>query len=408
MSAARNSLLGLDALTFFVADVQTGFGPFIAVYLTTAGWSEAAIGQALSLGTLAAMVSQLPGGALVDRLADKRLAAAAAGVAVAASALLFALAPTRGAVMSAEVLHSFSSAMLGPALAAISLALVGRAALGERLGRNARFASLGNGMAAGLLGLCGTYLSSRAVFWATAALMLPALASLWFIRKTDVLAAEPDPTKPATSPGGFRQTLSDLKALFADGRVLGFAVCVALFHLANAAMMPLAGNQVAELAGDTANLIVAACVVVPQALVALISPAVGRLADRRGSRLVLVAGFSALPLRALLFSVAPNPWAIVAIQILDGVSASAFGIMVPLVAAELTRGTERFNLCLGAFGLATAAGATLSNLVAGYVAVTAGRSAAFVLLAGFGAAAVLAAFITGGVRNPASAGSSVP
>lgn len=159
----------------------------------------------------------------------------------------------------------------------------------------------------------------------------------------------------------------------------------------------------AELAGDTANLIVAACVVVPQALVALISPAVGRLADRRGSRLVLVAGFSALPLRALLFSVAPHPMAIVAIQILDGVSASAFGITIPLVAAELTRGTERFNLCLGAFGLATGAGATLSTLIAGSVAASAGRVAAFLLLAGFGAAAVLAAFVTGGVRKAASA-----
>src|SRR5262249_51476886 len=149
--------------------------PFVAIYLTTSGWSETEIGQALSLGTIAAMISQLPGGALVDRLRDKRLAAAAAGLAVAMSAILFALAPTKTAVMTAEILHSFSSSMLGPALAAISLALVGQAVLGARLGRNARFASLGNGAAAGLLGLCGAYLSSRAVFWATAALMLPAL-----------------------------------------------------------------------------------------------------------------------------------------------------------------------------------------------------------------------------------------
>ncbi len=397
--ASRQSLRSLDALTFFVADVQTGFGPFIAVYLTTSGWSEAEIGQALSLGTIAAMASQLPGGALVDRLRDKRLAAAAAGLAVAASAVLFALAPTKPAVMTAEVLHSFSSAMLGPAVAAISLALVGRAALGERLGRNARFASLGNGMAAGLLGLCGAYISSRAVFWATAALMMPALVVLRLIRWNERVDADSNDLHTRAQSEGTRPLLSDLLALFTDSRVLGFAVCVALFHLANAAMMPLAGNEVTRIAGDRANLVVAACIMVPQALVALISPTVGRLADLKGSRIVLVAGFSALPLRALLFSVVSSPLGIVAIQVLDGVSAAVFGILVPLVAAELTRGTERFNLCLGAFGLATAGGATLSTLVAGFVADSAGPSEAFVMLAAFGFAAVIAAAITGGVRR---------
>ena len=125
LTALPQSLRGLDWLNFFVANAQTGFGPFIAVYLTTEAWTQVEIGEVLSLGTAAAMLSQIPGGAVVDRLRDKRVAAGAAGVAVAVSAILFAAVPTKFGVMLAEVLHSFASCMLGPALAAMSLTLVG-------------------------------------------------------------------------------------------------------------------------------------------------------------------------------------------------------------------------------------------------------------------------------------------
>ena len=161
----RRSQLALDALSFFIADVQTGFGPFIAVYLATAGWSESAIGQALSVGTIAAVVSQLPGGAFVDRLRDKRIAAGLSCAVVAFAAVLFAISASTVSILTAEVLHSFGSAMLGPAVAAVGLAVVGRAGLGERLGRNARFAAIGNGAAAAVLGAAGSYIAPRAVFW---------------------------------------------------------------------------------------------------------------------------------------------------------------------------------------------------------------------------------------------------
>ena len=146
----------LDALSFFVADVQTGFGPFIAIYLATSGWTEGQIGRALSVGTIVALASQLPGGAIVDRLADKRIAAGVSCLVVAGAALLFAVSASTASVMVAEVLHSFGSAMLGPAIAAVSLSVVGRIGLGERLGRNTRFAAIGNGFAAAVLGAVGS------------------------------------------------------------------------------------------------------------------------------------------------------------------------------------------------------------------------------------------------------------
>lgn len=389
-------MLRLDALSFFVADVQTGFGPFIAVYLATSGWSEGQIGQALSVGTIVALASQLPGGAIVDRLGDKRIAVGVSCLIVAAAALLFAVSASTASVMVAEISHSFGSAMLGPAIAAVSLAVVGRMGLGERLGRNARFAAIGNGFAAAILGAVGTYFPPGSVFWLTAGFMLPGLVILPFMR----MATRQGPVPIAKANGVRSGPLGDLIALLADRRVLAFAGCVALFHLANAALLPIAAADLTHRVGQNANLVLAAAVVVPQAIVALISPMVGTIADRRGPRLVLVLGFLAVPLRALLLAVVSDPSLMIAVQALDGISAATFGIMVPLVAAELTRGTARFNLCLGTFGLATAAGATVSTSLAGTIADHVGNPAAFLALAACGLMAVGAA----GLAAPRSSG----
>jgi len=387
VTPSRASLGGLDWLNFFVANVQTGFGPFIAVSLAARAWTQLEIGQALSLGTVVALVSQLPAGAMIDRLRDKRMAAAAAGVVVAISAMLFAATPSHAGVFLAEALHSLTSAMLAPAMATISLALVGRAVLGARLGRNARFASLGSGIATAVMGACGAYISNQAVFWLTAALMIPALIALRTVRICDLGECKVTTRAKRPDRGRLRR---DLRELLTDGRVLGFALCVALFHLANTAMLPLAATEITRQTGSRANLVVAACIIVPQMVVAAVSPRIGRIADQRGHGIVLLAGFAALPVRALLLAIAGSPWSLIAIQVLDGISAAVFGIMLPLVAADLTVGTTRFNLCLGLMGLAVAAGATLSTLLAGFVADMFGQPAAFVVLACCGAMAMLA------------------
>src|SRR5262249_14954026 len=165
-------------VNFFIADVQTGFGPFIAVYLTANKWTQGQIGLALTLGTVVALISQLPAGVLVDSAPNKRVAAGGAILGVMAAALLLATWPRQLPASIAQTLHAFASCVLTPASAAIGLHLVGHAALGERLGRNARFASLGNGLTAAVMGATGSYLSSRSVFILTAALCIPALFAL--------------------------------------------------------------------------------------------------------------------------------------------------------------------------------------------------------------------------------------
>ncbi|HBK07661.1 MAG TPA: MFS transporter [Acetobacteraceae bacterium] len=365
----------LDLVNFFVADVQTGFGPFVAVYLTTHKWTQVEIGFALTLGTMTSLVGQLPAGALVDSMRNKRAAAAGALIGIIAAALLLALQPTQLPVLLAQMLHGFSSCVITPAIAAISLRMAGYAALGERLGRNARFSSIGNGLAAAVMGATGAYFSSQFVFFLTAALCVPALLALWSI---------------GPGPHAREQTtcdvmdLSGLKRLLVDRRLLIFAICVMLFHLSNAAMLPLAGAAVTMRAGHLANIIIAACIVVPQAVVALFSPWVGRAAERIGRKKLLLLGWGALPLRGLLLAVLPGSWLLIAGQAVSGISAAVFGVLLPLLAADLTVGTSHFNLCMGILGLAMYLGAAVSTTMSGGVADAAGMDAAFFMLAGVG------------------------
>jgi MFS family permease len=391
----RGGHRALDLVNFFVADVQTGFGPFVAVYLTTHKWTQVEIGFALTVGTVTSLVSQLPAGALVDAMRNKRMAASGALICVIIAALLLTTLPTPLPVLVAQMLHGFASCVITPAIAAISLHVAGHAALGERLGRNARFASIGNGLAAAVMGATGAYLSSRFVFLLTAALCLPALFALWSVGAGS--HARTQTTSRVLDPAG-------LKRLVTDHRLMIFAICVMLFHLSNAAMLPLAGAMVTMRAGAYANLIIAACIVVPQLVVAALSPWIGRAAEKFGRRRLMLLGWGALPLRGLLLAVLPGAWPLILGQAVSGVSAAAFGVLMPLLAADLTLGSAHFNLCMGMLGLAVYVGAAISTTLSGGIADAAGMQTAFFALAGIGTVALATVWLTMPETRPARDG----
>jgi MFS family permease len=396
--ATTRSLAGLDWVNFFAAAVQTGFGPFIAIYLTLHHWTGLAIGGVLSLGTIVAMVSQIPAGALVDFMPNKRLAGGIGLLAIGASALLFVFAPTQFGVSVAEILHGFASCMLNPAIAAISLALVSRRALGERLGRNVRFSSLGNGVAAALMGTAGYWLTGASVFVLTALLTIPTLLALASI--------EPSPPRRATNAAQAQGAPAwrDLRALFLDHRLLAFAASLACFQMADAAMLPFVGRKIAGEAGGVANALIAGAIVLPQLVVAALSPAVGRTAEQRGRRFVLMSGFAFEPIRGLLFALVNLPIPLVLIQSLDGIGAAVVGVLLPLIAADIARERGHFNLTMGAIGVAVGAGAAASTALAGFVDDMFGTNPALLALAAVGLVATSVVWFV----MPESGGELVP
>jgi MFS family permease len=369
---------GLDWLVFFVADIQTGFGPFVAVFLTTQKWTQVDIGLVLTISGLVSLIGQLPLGAVVDAARSVRAMAALSLVAIGVSAIAFAAWPLFPVVLASRLLHAVASCTLGLALVSISLGLVGETRMSVRLGRNAAFASAGTGIAAGIMGATGYYVSSTAVFFLAGAMVLPALFSLSRIRPTEIGPASDAARGMPTTPAALAEGLAELVR---NRRLVVFALCVVLFHLANAAMLPLAASMVTLRSSQAATIMVAAAIVVPQFTVTLLSPWIGRWAERWGRRPLLMLGFGALVVRGFLFGATNDPQLLTLFQVLDGVSAAVLGVLVPLTIVDLTRGHGHFNLTQGAVGTAMGIGAATSTTLTGYVSDNFGSHAAFNMLA---------------------------
>jgi MFS family permease len=386
-SPSDASLRGLDEVNLLLAGALSGFGPYVAAFLAQQSWTQQSIGFVLTAGGFAGLLSQLPGGALLDAIRSKRVAVALGAGMVAAGALIIAIWPSFPLVLAALVLQGITGGFLGLAIAAISLGLVGNAALAERLGRNQRFASIGGVLAAGLMGFIAYYLSYRAIFIVATALVLPLLFALGRIQPSDIhfgrASCIPDHQGPGAPPR------ARLRSIWKIHGLLVFAGCVFLFQLANASMLPLAGEAFAYSKEAFSSLIVSALIMVPQVIVAIMAPWTGRRANMWGRRPLLLIGFAALPVRALVFAWTTNPMILIAAQVLDGISGTMLGVLTALIVADLTAGTGRFNIAQGFVGTISGIGASLSTTASGLVAGNLGRSAGFLGLALVALAALL-------------------
>jgi MFS family permease len=398
-SPSDASLRGLDAVNLLLAGALSGFGPYVAVFLAEQDWTQQNIGFVLTAAGFAGLLTQLPGGQLLDAIRSKRIVVALGATMVAAAALIIALWPSFPLVLAALVLQAMTGGFLGLAIAAISLGLVGHAALGERLGRNQRFASTGGVVAAGLMGLVGYFLSYRAIFLVAAALVLPLLFSLGRIQPSDIhfgrACGVPDHRGPSAPPRARHRNLWTNRSL------LTFAGCVFLFQMANASMLPLAGEALVYGKVSLSSLIVSALIIVPQVMVALMAPWAGRRA-KLGRRPLLLVGFAALPIRALLFAWTTDPMILIAAQVLDGVSGTMLGVLTALIVADLTKGTGRFNLAQGFVGTMSGVGASLSTTLSSLVAASLGRAAGFLCIASVALAAVLLLWFLMPETNPSN------
>jgi len=380
---SKPSLRALDWLNFFLADVQTGVGPFLAIYLASYAWDEERIGLALSVGGIAGIIAQTPAGALVDQVHKKRTIIAVGVSGLSLGALLIAFLPTFWSVMSAQILIGATSSIFIPAICAISLGIVGHQMFDARQGRNQSFNSAGNVFAAVSMGLLGYFVSNRSIFFFVALCTLPTLLALSIIRADEIdyerargARKSDDEGKPAKAA-----------ALLRDRPLLIFLICAVMFHFANAAMLPLLGEMLAKGHGRSSMMFMSACVVTTQFTITMIAAWSGRKAGSWGRKPLLMIAFGVLPIRAVLYTLTSNTVALVAIQILDGVGAGIFGVVSVLVIADLTRGSGRFNVTLGAIATAVGIGAALSQAIAGAIVHHSSFNTGFLFLAAIAAAA---------------------
>src|SRR5215469_6163420 len=383
---SKQSRQGLDWLNFFLADIQTGFGAFVAFYLADLGWDKGQVGLALSAGTVAGLLAHIPGGAIVDWVPWKRGFAALGIGMIAVSALILALAPTFFLVFAAEILHGLTGGIVTPAIAAISLGLVGRSAMSSRTGRNNAYDAAGNALTAGAMGAAGEYISKSAIFVGAAALCLPALISLFLIRGDEIDNARARNAGIGRSAANFQRIFDLTKNL----QLYVFAGCIFLFQLADASMLQLISQDLAQDRNKSASLLMAGLIVIPQIIAALLSPWVGYYSEKFGRKPLLLIGFGIEALRALLFAGYTSYPFLVVGQCLGGISAACVTVITVLMIADMTTGTGRFNLVQGFIGTVIAIAAAISTGTTGFVFEKFGHLVGFFFL---GAAAAAATFL---------------
>jgi MFS family permease len=377
----------LDALNFFLADVRDGLGPYLAIYLLTVQkWDEASIGAVMSVAAIAGILAQTPAGAFIDKTTAKRAAVIIAAVIVTIGSVVLPLYPGFLFVATTQALTGIAAAIFAPALAAITLGIVGPRAFARRIGRNEAFNHAGNAVAAALAGGLAYFFGPVVVFWLMAAMALASVAAMLAI-PADAIDhqvarglhdLEPSDTPSDDQPSGFRVLLT-CKPL------LVFAAATVLFHFSNAAMLPLVGQKLALVNNELGTTLMSICIVAAQLVMVPVAIVVGRQADNWGRKPMFACALAVLILRGALYPLSDNPYWLVGVQLLDGVGAGIYGALFPLIVADLTQGTGHFNVSQGAIATAAGLGGALSTFVAGVIIVVAGYSAAFLTLAGFAA-----------------------
>jgi MFS family permease len=376
---------GLDWMNFFTADAQVAFGTFVSFYLASLSWSQANIGFVMTVGQLTAALILIPGGALTDALPWKRAWAATGLLMTACAALIFALMPSFAFVAGAELLNGASAGFIGPAIAAISLGIVGRKAMSTRTGRNLRFEGAGNALTALMMGVLGSYLGARTIFLIAAALSVPALFALSFICSDEIDHAR---ARNAVIEAG-SPTVSGILELRKNRKLLWFAACLALFQLADASMLPLAAEHIGTGKAAQGSLLTSGLVVVPQIVVAFLAPWSGYLSEHWGRKPLLLVGFGAEVVRPALLGVIDDPILWLPIQLLNGISGAILTVLTVVVVMDLTTGTGRFNLARGIVGLVSTIAAGLSLSLFGLIAQEVGNWAGFAGMAAVAAAGTL-------------------
>jgi MFS family permease len=399
---SKQSLHALDALNIVLADVRDGLGPYLAIYLATKQWDPAKIGLAMSAMGIASVIAQTPAGGLIDRTRRKRswMVAAAAMIAVASIAMV--RLPTFSVILGSQVALGVASAIFAPAIAAVSLGLVGHARMARRTGRNEAYNHAGNVIAAVLAGLIGDHIAYEGIFYLLAGMCGLSIVATLMIRRDEIdddLARGADGGKPIvageTTSGpdldlaGDGPKVARIGELFRDRRILVFAGSVVLFHFANAAMLPLVGQKMTAGMSEGVAGYMSACIIAAQLVMVPVALASSRLADSWGRRPTFLVGFAILPIRGLLYTMTADPRWLVAIQLLDGIGAGIFGVVGVLVIADLTRGTGRFNLMQGTLATATGIGASASLYLTGLIVSHFGFNAGFFVLAAIAAVALV-------------------
>lgn len=385
VSMPLRSLQALCLVNFFMADVRDGLGPFLGIFLTEHHWKADNIGWMMTAGGLAGLMATLPSGLVADGTRHKRGLLVVCGLLITAATLLLWAYPTLFVVGFSQLVTGIAAAFIAPLLMGITLGLTGPSGFNQQMGRNEAFNHGGNMSAAMLAGILVWYFGTDAVFILMTGMAICATLAVFAVRNNDIdnraargLRHDDD---PATAPR--------LLAIITHPALIATGVTLMLFHLANAALLPMLSMRVASAPGGemSAGVYAAATVIISQLVMIPVALFTAARAGRYGYPLLITAALLVLPLRAALASLSAGPLFMIPVQILDGVGAGLLGVAVPGYIVKLLEGSGHTNAGQSFIMLLQGIGAAFSPAMAGTIAAKYSWSVAFAVL---GAIALLA------------------
>lgn len=394
----------LQALNFFMADMQAGIGPFLGVFLQQRGWTAGPIGTVMTIGGVAGMAMTVPAGAFTDHTDKKRLVVIVTGICTVLASFLILWSQAGWVVTVSQVATAIAGAAIGPAVTGMTLGVVRQAGFNAQNGRNQAWNHAGNMVGAGLSGWLGWKFGMPGIFYLAAVFGLLAILSVLMIPERAIdhaaargLESEEDDDRGAGRAEGFA-------ALLHTKPLLILAAALACFHLGNGAMLPLYGLAVVGAGKGDAALFTATTVVVAQAVMIVTALIAMRMAAGRGYWLVLLISFASLPLRGLLAGSFIEHWGVWPVQALDGIGAGLQSVAVPGLVASMLNGTGRVNVGQGAVIAVQGIGASLSPAIGGWLAQAIGYRLAFYILGSFALLSLALWIGFAGILRPACAG----
>jgi MFS family permease len=371
---SRRSILALDGANFFQAESVGVVLPVLAGYLKQMGWRFDAIGVATAIGGLGTLIFQTPAGWVTDRVNARR---ALFAVACVVSGICYSLLPlfphSFWWVNTQLFLSGIAGAFFAPVLAALALSLVGHGGMPKLMGENQALNHAGNIVSALLAILLVAKLGISSLFYSVGVGSFLAAISVLYIRSSEL-----DPFlatgRTHHPPDGIA-----IRKFLADRTTRVLFVSVALFHFANAPILPAVAMYVKKLGGTdqwmTATVLTAQAVMIPAALIA------GRYARTRGRKWIMGIAFWVLPLRILSYVFVHSPKALVGLQSLDGIGAGIYGVVIALFCADLSEEKGGFNTLMGLFATALAVGGVVGPLCTGVLIQHFGFRVTFLLFA---------------------------
>ncbi len=382
--ASHRSLWGLNLVNFFLAEVVGVIIPFLSDFLKEHNWRYDSIGIAVAAAGLGTLIFQTPAGIISDKVWSRRLLLGCASILLG---ICYGFLPssTEHSLLLDSLLFisGMAAAFFVPLLAALALSLVGHVHLDQIMGINQSWNHSGNIAAAMLALLLVRSFGIESIFFVMASISLLAATSLFLIRGEEL---NPDLATARHSEDREKERINprlSLRELFRDKRVKVVLVSVALFHIANAPVMPLVALYLKHLGGGDDK--VALVVLIAQAVMVPVALLAGKYCASMGRKPVFAFAFLILPIRIFLYSITTSPSLLLAIQSLDGIGAGIYGVAIALICSDLTIGKAGFNSLMGMAQTALAMGGFFGPLMQGFLTQHFGFSITFMVFAGIAA-----------------------